>query len=142
MAGHCQLAKITPVAEKLAARFARKGVQKAFNLFAMRTILYRFAGIVGLAALVLELLYDYFSDNQIQVWITYSALGVRKGELRFKMSFDQIRAFKELNLFVEKLQEESGVNLSQIDKKAIESMKNDYESILLTTQNNVHKWLK
>jgi hypothetical protein len=135
-------AKITPVAEKLAARFAHKGVQKAFNLFAMRTILFRFAGVVGIIALVLELLYDYFSDDEIQVWITYSALGVRKGELRFKMSFDQIRAFKELNLFVEKLQEESGVNLSQIDKKAIESIKNDYESILLTTQNNVHKWLK
>ncbi|MWN06804.1 hypothetical protein [Gilliamella sp. Pas-s95] len=108
----------------------------------MRTILFRFAGAVGILALVLELLYDYFSDDEIQVWITYSALGVRKGELRFKMSFDQISAFKELSLFVEKLQEESGVNLSQIDKKAIESMKNDYESILLTTQNNVHKWLK
>ncbi|MWN91323.1 hypothetical protein GQ597_11510 [Gilliamella sp. Pra-s65] len=135
-------AKITPAAEKLAARFAKKGVQKAFDLFAMRTILFRFAGVVGIIALVLELLYDYFSDDEIQVWITYSALGVRKGELRFRMSLDQINSFKKLNMFVEKFQEESGVNLSQINKKAIESMKNDYESILLTAQNNVHKWLK
>ncbi|WP_085163784.1 hypothetical protein [Gilliamella bombi] len=63
-------------------------------------------------------------------------------KIKFKLILAQIKSFKELNMFVEKFQEESGVNLSQINKKAIESIKNDYESILLTTQNNVHKWLK
>ena len=134
--------KIIPVSEKIATRLAGNGIQKAFDLFAMRTILFRFAGLAGIIAFVLEMLYDFFADDDIQVWITYSALGIRKGELRFRMSFDQRQAFDELKIFVEKMQEKTGVNIAEMDKETIDGLRQHYQTILLEIQNIAHKWLK
>ena len=133
--------KLPLIADKMARRFGSKGVQKAFNLFAMRAILFRFAGIFGLAAFVLELLYDYFADDEIQVWITYSSLGIRKGDLKFRMTFEQRAAFEQIEQLVDSIQQETGINLSKVDKKAIENIKQDYEDIILISQNNLLKWL-
>lgn len=126
---------------KVSSYIARKGVQKVFNLVAMRTILLRFAGIVGIIALVLELMYDYFADDEIQVWITYSALGICKGELKFHSYFDQAEAFKKIDMLFNVIQEKTGGRFLELDKKSIDNMKQDYEDVLLKAQNMVHQWI-
>ena len=74
--------------------------------------------------------------------ITYSVLGVRKAERCFSMHFDQRQAFDELKIFVEKMQEKTGVNIAEMDKETIDGLRQHYQTIMLEIQNIAHKWLK
>ena len=74
--------------------------------------------------------------------ITYSVLGVRKAERCFSMRFDQRQAFNELNIFVKKMQDKTGVNIAEMDKETIEGLRQHYQTIMLEIQNIAHKWLK
>ncbi|WP_392562270.1 hypothetical protein RHO12_01935 [Orbus sturtevantii] len=118
-----------------------QGVQKAFNLFALRVVLFRFAGILGITALVIELLYDYFADNEIQVWLSYSALGIYKQEQKFTTSFSQAQAFEEIEMLKAVIEEKTNINLSELEKQAIEKLQQDHETILLQAENEALKWL-
>lgn len=57
------------------------------------------------------------------------------------MTFEQRAAFEQIEQLVDRIQQETGINLSQMDKKAIENIKQDYEDIILISQNNLLKWL-
>ena len=69
-------------------------------------------------------------------------MGIRKGERCFSMRFDQRQAFEQLNLFVEKMQEKTGVNIAEMDKETIDGLRQHDQTILLEIQNIAHKWLK
>lgn len=74
--------------------------------------------------------------------ITYSVLGIRKGERCFSMRFDQRQAFNELNICVKKMQEKTSVNIAEMDKETIDGLRQHDQTILLEIQNIAHKWLK
>ena len=69
-------------------------------------------------------------------------MGIRKGERRFSMRFDQRQAFNELKIFVEKMQDKTGVNIAEMDKETIDGLRQHDQTILLEIQNIAHKWLK
>ncbi|XKM14300.1 T6SS effector BTH_I2691 family protein [Orbaceae bacterium ac157xtp] len=127
--------------KKLATTIAKKGVQKAFNLIALRFILLRLTGIIGFAALVLELIYDWLSDDEIQVWLKYSALGSLKMEQKYKASIDQALAFEAISTLKSEVEEKTGINLSEKLNQSFELMEQDHETTLLEIENQAIKWL-
>ncbi|GAA5111483.1 hypothetical protein GCM10023211_16970 [Orbus sasakiae] len=119
-----------------------QGIQKTFNLFALRVLLLRWAGIVGIVALVIECLYDWLADDDIQKWLSYSALGIHKGEQKYSNSHHQSEAFNQIDVFKAAIEEKTGINISELSKQSLEKIQLEHESILLHVQNQATQWLE
>lgn len=123
----------------------RKGLQQAFNLGACRLLLFRYAGIIGVAAMFAHWLYELTADDDIQIHLKFSAIGLKKDEHKYYDATDQLNKFKSIDqlkeLFVD---EKSSKQTPQVAQQTIQQANKEpskHEQIMSQIEQDVIKWL-
>ncbi|WP_294966239.1 T6SS effector BTH_I2691 family protein [uncultured Gilliamella sp.] len=123
----------------------RKSLQQAFNLVACRLLLFRFGGIIGVAAMFTYWVYELVADDDIQIHLKFSAIGLKKDEHKYYDAADQLNKFKSIDqlkgLFVEETSSTQTPQDKQQAKQETEQKSLVHETIMSQIESYVIKWL-
>lgn len=134
--------------QRLAKLFKKIGLKQLIRLSAasMRMILYRFFGIFGFLAVAMEFLYALFADNEIQDWLSFSALGVRQYELKYTTAIEQRRAYQSIAILSVVYEQLSAEITAPIDAQLSEQSEEieqtlEHTEIMLQVENYITQQL-
>lgn len=124
----------------------QKGLQQAFNLGACRLLLFRFGGFIGVAAMFAHWIYELTADDDIQIHLKFSAIGLKKDEHKYYDAADQLNKFKSIDQLKELFVDEKSSKQTppQVAPQTIQQANKEpskHEQIMSQIEQYVIKWL-